>query len=183
VVGEASDGRSAIEKSLALQPAVILMDIGMPIMDGIDATREIKRTLPETRILVLTANESDDNVFAALAAGADGYCLKNIEAEQLSIAIMAVHSGASYLDRDIAGRVLRSFVSAKPKTMEGNSSLTERELEILKLVVDGLGNQEIAEQFSITNETVKTHVRHILEKLAVSDRIKAAVKAVRQGLV
>jgi two-component system, NarL family, response regulator LiaR len=183
VAGEAADGRAAVEQSLALRPAVILMDVSMPILDGIDAMKEIKSKLPETRVIVLTANDSDDNIFVALAAGADGYCLKDIAADQLSIAILAVHSGAAYLDPAIARRVLQSRVALKPKTADKNSFfLSERELEVLKLIVDGFSNQQIAEHLFISIDTVKTHMRHILEKLAVSDRTQAAVKAVRQGL-
>lgn len=183
IVGEAADGRAAIEKSLQVLPAVILMDIGMPILGGIEALTEIKRKLPETRVIVLTANDSDDSVFAALAAGADGYCLKNIGAEQLSIAIIAVQSGAAFLDPAIASRVLQSCVASKPKSDKNTFFLSEREQEVLALLVDGLSNQQIAERLFISNDTVKTHMRHILEKLAVSDRTQAAVKAIRHGLI
>jgi two-component system, NarL family, response regulator LiaR len=183
VVGEAGDGRAAVEQSISLHPAVILMDIGMPILDGIDAMKEIKSKLPETRVIVLTANDSEDSIFVALAAGADGYCLKNIGADQLAIAIMAVHSGAAYLDPAIARRVLQFRLDVQPKTTDKNNFfLSDRESEVLKLIVDGLSNQQIAERLFISIDTVKTHMRHILEKLAVSDRTQAAVKAVRQGL-
>jgi two-component system, NarL family, response regulator LiaR len=184
LVGEAADGRAAVDQSLALHPDVILMDIAMPKMDGIDATREIKTKLPQTRVIMLTANDHEDDLFAALAAGADGYCVKNIEGKQLSIAIMAVQSGAAYLDPSVATRVMQSLLTVSRKTTDKSTfALSERELEVLTLVVEGEGNQDIADHLFISTDTVKTHMRHILEKLAVSDRTQAAVKAIRQGLV
>ncbi len=190
VVGLAGDGREAVMLASSLLPKVVLMDIGLPLVDGIEATGQIKEE-SNVRIIMLTSHDDDKHIFAALAAGADGYCLKEAPAEQLIMAIRAVAEGAAWLDPGIARRVLRASVGGsrslqpdeaeiKPGSML--ASLSQRELDVLKLVVDGNTNQSIAERLSISVETVKTHMRHIMEKLAVSDRTQAAVKAMREGL-
>jgi DNA-binding NarL/FixJ family response regulator len=189
VIGEAADGRTAVAGVLESRPDVTLMDIGLAGLDGIDATRQIKQGWPEARILILTAHESEEYVFASLAAGADGYCLKNASADQLITAIHTVKSGAAWLDPGIARRVLRSSVATEPRKVKEASeprdkfALSPRELEVLQLLVDGLSNQDMAERLVVSVETIKTHMRHIMEKLVVSDRTQAAVKAVRQGLI
>jgi DNA-binding NarL/FixJ family response regulator len=186
VVGEAGDGAAAIQQALELRPAIVLMDIGLPNISGIDAAREIKSKLPQTRVIMLTSHERDEDVLAALAAGADGYCLKTIEMDQLATAINSVQSGAVWLDPAVARFVIQNCLgapaakSAKPAT---TFPLSDRELEVLALVVDGMSNQEIAKRLIVSETTVKTHMRHIMEKLAVTDRTQAAVKALRQGLV
>ncbi len=195
IVGEAEDGRAAVEQVLLLHPQVVLMDIGLPLIDGIDATSQIKTEAPQTRIIMLTSHDNDRDIFAALGAGADGYCLKEVSSNQLAMAIRTVADGAAWLDPGIASRVLRASVAgtqaAAPesasspggKTAAHNTKLSQREVEVLNLVVEGLSNQEIAERLFLSVETIKTHMRHIMEKLAVSDRTQAAVKAMRQGLV
>jgi DNA-binding NarL/FixJ family response regulator len=201
IIGEATDGQSAVEKVAELKPHVVLMDIGLPIMDGIDATMKIKAERPETRVVILTSHHSDQDIFAALGAGADGYCLKEASSNQLVSAIRAVAEGAAWLDAGIAQRVLKASVGAAPsavkvtpqKAKEGaskpckngchSSPLSQRELDVLLLVVEGKSNQEIADRLILSVETVKTHMRHIMEKLAVSDRTQAAVKAMREGIV
>ena len=189
VVGEAEDGRTAVKKAAQLKPQVVLMDIGLPIMDGIDAAKQIKDALPDTRIIMLTSHEKDKDIFAALSAGADGYCLKEVASSRLAMAIRAVHEGAAWLDPGIANRVLRartvtpSAQGGQAKSSGSQSPLSQREVDVLRLVVDGLSNQEIADRLSLSVETIKTHMRHIMEKLAVDDRTQAAVKAMRQGLV
>ena len=196
VIGEAEDGKETIRLVKELKPDVVLMDIGLPIMDGIDATGRIKDEVPDTRIIMLTSHDSDRDVFAALGAGADGYCLKEVSGTQLINAIRAVADGVAWLDPGVASRVLRACAtnnpfaaaaddinSAKGLGMSPASSLSQRELDVLRLVVEGLSNQEIAGRLILSVETIKTHMRHIMEKLAVSDRTQAAVKAMRSGLV
>jgi two-component system, NarL family, response regulator LiaR len=187
VVGEAVDGVTAISKSAECLPDVVLMDIRMPLMDGIAATREIKINYPNTRVLILTSNDNQQDVFAALAAGADGYCLKNTQSRELAMAIQAVHSGAGWLDAQIAQLVLRSITApssngSSPPSKQP-SLLSSREIEVLRLLVEGLSNSDIALRLVVSPETVKTHMKHIMEKLQVSDRTQAAVKAMRDQLV
>ncbi|CAN5590048.1 response regulator transcription factor [soil metagenome] len=190
VVGEAADGKMTVKKVAELKPHVVLMDIGLPLMDGIDATTKIKQEVPGTRVIMLTSHDNDRDIFAALGAGADGYCLKEVSGAQLVMAIRAVADGVAWLAPGVASRVLRACATASPVPGETSakanslaSPLSQRELEVLKLVVEGLSNQEIADKLILSVETVKTHMRHIMEKLAVSDRTQAAVKAMREGLV
>lgn len=199
VVGQAADGRSAVELATRNKPDLILMDIGMPIMDGVEAARLVKESLPETKVIMFTSHDTDDSVFAALSAGADGYCLKTLTAEQLLKAISSVLDGAAWLDPGIARKVLRAASqksgTGEPEAKEtsaakdgkegaGNPfSLSAREMEVLQLLVEGLSNQEIADKLCLGTETIKTHMRHIMRKLSVSDRTQAAIKAMRQGIV
>ncbi|CAN5582109.1 response regulator transcription factor [soil metagenome] len=184
IVAEAADGNTAVSTALQVKPDVILMDIGLPGLNGIDAANQIKAKDPAIRIFMLTSHSLDQDVMAAFAANCDGYCLKDVAVDQLVNGIRAVNSGGIWLDPSIAKRVIRSYVDHKPSAVPINtSSLSERELEVLGLVVEGLSNQEIAERLILSTETVKTHMRHIMEKLAVSDRTQAAVKALRTGLV
>ncbi len=190
IVGEAVNGQSAVDLAKNLRPSVIVMDVGMPVIDGIEATKQIKELAPDTSVLILTSHDHDDDVFAALAAGANGYCLKDASKETLASAIRVVSHGASWLDPAIAKRVLRACTaqhssrpSSTPDQKSDKFALSTRENEVLELLVDGLSNQQMAERLFISNETVKTHMRHIMEKLAVSDRTQAAVKALREGLL
>ncbi|MCC7531529.1 MAG: response regulator transcription factor, partial [Candidatus Melainabacteria bacterium] len=185
--------RLAVDSILSLKPDVVLMDIGLPTMDGIEATKKVKELAPDCKVIMLTSHDSDRDVFAALAAGADGYCLKEVSGTQLAMAIRCVADGAAWLDPGVASRVLKacavggnvpqSAVSMTKQPTAAQQSLSQRELDVLKLVVDGLSNQEIADKLVVSVETVKTHMRHIMEKMAVSDRTQAAVKAMREGLV
>lgn len=191
VVGEANDGRLALDSILSMKPDVVLMDIGLPTMDGIEATKKVKELAPECKVIMLTSHDSDRDVFAALAAGADGYCLKEVSGTQLAMAIRCVADGAAWLDPGVASRVLKACavggnVAQAAVSMtkpQSGATLSQRELDVLKLVVAGLSNQEIADKLVVSVETVKTHMRHIMEKMAVSDRTQAAVKAMREGLV
>ena len=189
VVGEASDGTEALSKILELRPDVTLMDIGIPGLDGIATTRQIKQSWPESKILILTSDDTDTAVFASLAAGADGYCLKTTSAAQLALAINVVRSGVVWLDAGIAQRVLRAtFDSEARRTPEApppkeKFALSPREREVLELLVEGLSNQEMADRLRVGTETIKTHMRRLMEKLVVADRTQAAVKAIRQGIV
>lgn len=202
VVGQAGDGRTAVDLTAQNKPDLVLMDIGMPIMDGVEAARLVKESLPDTKVIMFTSHDTDDSVFAALSAGADGYCLKTLTAEQLLKAVSSVMDGAAWLDPGIARKVLKAAshgVAPKdPKEQEeskdakegaasANSAnpfaLSQREMEVLQLLVEGLSNQEIADKLCLGTETIKTHMRHIMRKLSVSDRTQAAIKAMRQGIV
>ncbi len=181
VVGEASDGKEAVAKAKALHPDVILMDIMMPEMDGIEATREITAAEPNAQVLVLTSFAADEKVFPAIKAGAQGYLLKDAGRDELVEAIRRVSRGESSLDPAIARKVLHELAhpAGRPLTPD---PLTERELEVLKLVAKGLQNDEIAERLVITDATVRTHVSNIMGKLQVASRTQAALYALRTGL-
>ncbi|MBX9689641.1 MAG: response regulator transcription factor [Candidatus Obscuribacterales bacterium] len=192
VVGEAADGLTAVHKIVGADPDVVIMDIGLPGMDGIEATRQVREKRPGTKIIMLTSHDNDQEIFASLAAGANGYCLKDLGADRLKRAILSVSEGAAWLDPRIAGKVLTIFSKEEVKqssTKEAGqdeeliSPLSQRETEVLKLMVDGLSNKEIADRLVIGVSTVRTHVEHILEKLSVSGRTEAAVKAMRRGLI
>lgn len=187
IVGEAEDGKTAVQLALQHKPRVVLMDIGLPVVDGVAASKQIKEALPETRIIMFTSHDSDDSVFAALTAGCDGYCLKSLTAEQLLKAISSVCDGAAWLDPGIANRVLRAASAqtqvGADKEQQNPFALSARETDVLVLLVEGLSNQQIAERLHLGTETVKTHMRHIMRKLAVSDRTQAAIKAMREGIV
>jgi DNA-binding NarL/FixJ family response regulator len=192
VVGEAADGVEGVDMVARLKPNVVLMDIEMPLLDGIEATRQIRAAYPDIRVIMLTSHSSDQAIFAALGAGANGYCLKNINAQQLGTVIAMVYDGAAWLDPGIANRVLSAYTDGEPqinpqrataKAKGQSPSLSPRETEVLRLVADGFSNQKIAERLGLGLETVKTHMRHIMEKLTVSDRTEAAVKAMKQGLM
>ena len=182
VVGEAADGAEAVEKARELVPDVVLMDIVMPGLNGIAATRQIAEISPTTRVLILTSFGEDDKVFPALKAGATGYLLKDATPEQLARAIRSVASGVVSLDPDVASRVLDEF-STLDRGVPRAATLTTREEEVLSLIGRGLSNQEIALQLGISVKTVKTHVSNVLSKLHLMDRTQAAIYAVRQGLL
>lgn len=188
VVAQALDGATAVSAAIESAPHVVIMDIRMPTMNGIAATKQIKEKLCNTRVLMLTSSDNQEDTFASLAAGADGYCVKNTSAKQLIRAVQAIHSGATWLDPHIARLVLTAASSpaAVPPSKQAQNSpfaLSPREMEVLQALVDGLSNREIAERLVISSETVKTHMRHIMEKLVVSDRTQAALKALQMGMV
>jgi len=182
VVGEADNGQEAIAQADTLHPDVILMDLAMPKMDGIEATRQIKASQPESRILVMTSFAADDKVFPAIKAGALGYLLKESAPEDLVQAIRQIHRGESSLHPTIARKVLQEITHSadRPPTPD---PLTEREAEVLRLVAQGLSNQDIARKLNISDPTVRTHVSNILSKLHLATRIQAALYALREGLV
>ena len=181
VVGEAGDGEEAVVQSKALQPDVILMDLVMPHMDGVEAISRITAQEAKVRIIALTSFATDDKVFPAIKSGAMGYILKDSEPEELVEAIRRVYAGEPTLDPSIARKVLQeiSRPSKRPPTPD---PLTEREEEVLRLVAKGLSNQEIADQMVIAEVTVRTHVSHILSKLQLANRVQAALYALREGL-
>lgn len=181
VVGEASDGLETVEKAESLHPDVILMDLVMPRLNGIEATRQITERHANIRILVLTSFTADDKVFPAIKAGALGYLLKDSDPEELVQAIRQVYHGESSLHPAIARKVLRELghPSDRPPPTD---PLTERELEVLRQVAQGLSNREIADQLVINEATVRTHVSNILGKLHLASRTQAALYALREGL-
>ena len=180
VVGEAGNGQEAIEQAETLQPDVILMDLVMPEMDGIEAIAQITSKQPETHILALTSFSTDDKIFPAIKSGAIGYLLKDSDPQDLVIAIQKVYRGEPSLHPIIAQKVLQelSLPSDRPPTPD---PLTEREEEVLRLVAQGLNNQEIADQLVVAEVTVRTHVSHILSKLHLANRVQATLYALREG--
>ena len=182
VVGEAADGQEAIVQAARLNPDVILMDLGMPRMDGIEATRLIKTRQPESRILVMTSFATDDKVLPAIKAGAQGYLLKESAPDDLVQAIQQIYRGESSLHPVIARKVLQEI--AHPPDLDPTPDpLTEREVTVLRLVAQGWGNREIAERLHISDPTVRTHVSNIMSKLYLANRVQAALYALREGLV
>jgi two-component system, NarL family, response regulator LiaR len=180
VVGEASDGAEAVTQALTLRPDIILMDLMMPKMNGIQATREITAGQPEARVLVLTSFAADEQVFPAIKAGALGYLLKDSGPQELVQAIRQVYRGEPSLDPSVARKVLYE-VSTPPQKPLTPDPLTSREMEILRLVAQGKSNKEIAGELVIAEETVHTHVSNILNKLHLASRTQAALYALKEG--
>jgi DNA-binding NarL/FixJ family response regulator len=188
VVGEARDGQDAVAKARRLQPDVVLMDIRMPGLDGVDATRELRRTDPpvDTRVLILTTYDLDEYVFAALRAGADGFLLKHAASDALVDAIHTVARGEALLAPEITRRVIEAFADAptRPEQLPAElDRLTERERDTFELLVRGRSNAEIAAELYIEPSTVKTHVAHALGKLGLPDRVSAVIYAYERGLL
>jgi DNA-binding NarL/FixJ family response regulator len=203
---EAENGEQAVQLCRQERPDVVLMDIGMPVMDGISATRLLRQELPDLKIVMLTSHRDENEVFASLTAGADAYCMKDIRIDRLCQVIDSIMEGAIWLDPAIAKTVLLALPGAAPappaiaqgiaepmmlaadgdklgQRKRYNTELTARELEVLKLIVGGKSNKEIAQILDFTPHTAKAHVCNIIQKLAVDDRTQAAVKALQEGLV
>lgn len=187
VVGEAADGEDALRLAGILHPDVILMDVRMPVLDGVAATRRLRAVHPEIHVIVLTTFDDDEYVFDALRAGAMGYLLKDVPSEKLFEAVRAAARGESFLQPSVAAKVVTEFnrlanlSPIRPQPLV--DPLSDREMEILRLVAQGASNREIAAQLVIAEGTVKNHVTSILNKLGVSDRTRAALKAREMGLV
>jgi len=186
VVGEASNGKEAVEKAAACKPDVILMDIDMPVCGGLDAVKMIKSEMPHVHIVMLTVSDDDQDLFKAVKNGAGGYLLKNLEPKDLYEMLHGILRGEAPITGIMASKILDEFRSprtaSEPK-VEGEEELTERELEVIKLIAEGLSNKEIAGALNITENTVKVHVRTTLEKLHLNNRVQAAVYAVKEGLL
>lgn len=180
VVGEAADGESGLEVIAREQPDVAVIDIGIPALDGVALTKRVRADRPATRVVIVTMIDLEEQVLAALAAGADAYCLKTSEPERIVEAVRIAGEGGAYFDPRIAHIVLGQFSPAKPSNA---SPLTARETEILRLIANGRSNSEIAEELHIGLGTVKGHIRDILEKLSAADRTQAAVVALRKGYI
>jgi NarL family two-component system response regulator LiaR len=183
IVGTAEDGAAAVEMVGDKRPDVVLMDLKMPIMNGVEATRQIRAKYPEVKILVLTTYADDEWVFDAIQAGASGYLLKDTPREELIKAVRGTVTGKTYVDPSIAGKVLEQVSShqTQPASLI-TSKLTEREIEVLRLIARGLSNADIADRLFLSDGTVRNHVSSILAKLGVSDRTQAAVIAIQHGL-
>jgi len=187
VVGEAGDGLQAVEQAAALRPDVVLMDIVMPRLDGIEATRRIKEQSAAVGVIALTSFAGDDQVLPALEAGASSYLLKDVSPEELVEAIRAVHRGEPRLHPDALRKVMEAAMGprvdeAPARAPSPPGDLTERELEVVALVAQGLSNREIAETFVLSEKTVKTHIGHVLAKLELKDRTQLAIYALKHGL-
>ena len=184
VVGEAGDGAEAVALTQREQPDVILMDVVMPTMDGIAATRQIQALGLGTRVIALTSFTEDDKVFPAIQAGASSYLLKDVSPDDLVAAIRAAHRGEARLHPDIARKLMEAMRTepASARRGPGGVDLSERELQVVRLVAEGLSNREIASRLVISEKTVKTHLTHILSKLSLADRTQLAIYAIRAGL-
>jgi len=178
VIGEAANGREALDQAARLNPDVVLMDLLMPVMDGITAIKEFKTRFPEIQVLALTSVLEDASVSDAIKAGATGYLLKNTEADELRRAVLAAAQGQVQLSPEAAERLMKDL-----RSPSNPDNLTERELEVLCLVAKGFSNSDIAKQLYVNTATVKTHVSHVLSKLGVKSRIQAAVYAWQTGMV
>lgn len=179
VVGEANNGAEAVERARELMPDVILMDIKMPRLDGIAATKQLKTEIPYVRIMMLTVSETDEDLFEAIKAGASGYLLKNVDPDYLIASVQQVQRGEVPIAPTMAAKILRELTAPADTTVQ---ALTGRERQVLELLAGGLANKEIAFQLKISENTVKNHLRNILEKLHLQNRVQAALYAVRMGL-
>ncbi len=187
VVAEAEDGNDAVRKVSEFVPDVVLMDVRMPGIDGIEATRRIAEAVPSTKIVMLTVSDEESDLYEAIKAGASGYLLKEISIEEVSTAVRAVVAGQSLISPSMASKLLTEFTNlskrADERTTVPTPRLTDRELEVLRLVAQGKSNREIAEDLFISENTVKNHVRNILEKLHLHTRMEAVMYAVREKLL
>jgi DNA-binding NarL/FixJ family response regulator len=187
VVGEAGDGHEAVDKAQELMPDVILMDVRMPRRSGIEATQQIKDLLPHVKILMLTISDEEADLYDAIKAGASGYLLKEISIDEVADAIRSVWAGQSRISPSMAAKLLTEFAAMSKRADERQQlpapRLTDREMEVLKLVAQGLNNRDIAKELFISENTVKNHIRNILEKLHLHSRMEAVVYAVREKLL
>ena len=183
IVGTASNGKAAIELCTNLKPDVILMDIIMPELDGIEAIQQIMAENPEAKILVLTSFITDERVFPAIKAGALGYILKDSNLDDLVNAIRQVYNNEPCLHPMVARRILQDFLNEPEVKISAENTLTEREVSVLKLLAQGKGNQAIAEKLVIAEVTVRTHISHILQKLHLENRVQASLYALRHGII
>ncbi|MGE5617826.1 MAG: response regulator [Sphingomonadaceae bacterium] len=187
VVGQAADGAAAVEAARALRPDLVLMDLHMPGTNGIEATRRIRAELPEVKVVVLTVSDRDEDLFEAIKNGAHGYLLKNLEPEELFDYLAGISRGEAPISRAMASRLLAEFAAQAARAREAPpvepiDELTGREREVLKLVAAGATNKEIAARLTLTENTVKNHLRNILEKLHLENRVQAAAYALKMGL-
>lgn len=195
IVGTAPSGESALEELESIQPDVLLLDLGLPQMSGIDVTREVKKRWPKMEILIFTVFDEEDRVLEAIGAGASGYLLKGAEAERIVDAIQEVHAGGSVIQPSLARRLLRHFrvtpegsgvgsaIASSQLDGEPEIVLTGREVEILQIIAKGLSNSEAAKVLGVSRATVRTHLEHIYAKLEVTNRVEAVTEGIRKGLI
>lgn len=183
VIGEAESGEEAVQLVEEHVPDVVLMDLLMPGMDGVEATRRIKQTSPSTQVIVLTSHHDDEHIFPAIRAGALSYLLKDIDPDELAQAIQQAHAGEAVLNPRVASRMIQEVQGVRHAKVNPFTELTDREMEVLRLIAGGHSNKEIAEQLVISERTVKSHVSNLLGKLHLADRTQAAVYAWREGIV
>ncbi len=183
VIGEAKDGKEAVEKTKSLQPGVVLLDIGMPRMNGIEATRIIKKQIPQVKVIAVSMHSDRQFVKGILEAGADGYLLKNCTYRQLIDAIESVVDGKKYLSEDITEMVIQGYLDPADEAAANQPELSERELEILKLYAEGKSTREISEKLFISVKTVGTHKQHIFEKLDLKSNADMVKYAIKEGLI
>jgi DNA-binding NarL/FixJ family response regulator len=189
VVGQAGDGTEAIERASEALPDVVLMDVRMPRSSGIEACRAIKEVAPSAKIIILTMSDEEEDLFEAIRAGASGYLLKDIPLDEVSEAVRAVNGGQSLISPAMAGKLLTEFAALAKRDQEEvpqqvpAPKLTDREMQVLKLVARGMNNRDIAKELFISDNTVKNHVRNILEKLQIHSRMEAVMVAVREKLI
>ncbi len=184
VAGVAYDGEEALALCREEEPDVVLMDISMPKMDGISATREIRDLLPQTAVIILTGHEDDEHVFEGIKAGAQGYLLKDSEPEDLSRAIRTVHAGDTIIAPDLAQKMLTTFEGGRPGSSRlAPPPLTERELEVIRALAQGMSDRQIARSLDISEKTVRNHTSNIYRKLHIFDRTQAVIYAIREGVI
>jgi NarL family two-component system response regulator LiaR len=183
VVGEAGSGEEAVMMAAQFVPDVILMDLIMPSMDGVEATRRVKQVSPRSQVVVLTSYHEDENIFPALKAGALSYILKDLSADELASAVRKAAIGEAILHPRVAARVIKEVQGARDEKVNPFTELSQRELEVLKLIADGMSNAEMAAKLVLSEKTIKGHVSNILSKLQLADRTQAAVYAWREGIV
>ena len=189
LVGQASDGEEAVEKAAESLPDIVLMDIRMPRSNGIEACRAMKEAAPSAKIIILTISDEEEDLFEAIRAGASGYLLKDIPLDEVADTVRAVHGGQSLINPSMAGKLLTEFATLARRDGEERAEevpaprLTEREMQVLKLVARGMNNRDIAKELFISENTVKNHVRNILEKLQIHSRMEAVMVAVREKLI
>ena len=189
VVGQAGDGAEAIDKASEFVPDVVLMDVKMPRSSGIEACRAIKAAVPSAKIIILTMSDEEEDLFEAIRAGASGYLLKDIPLDDLAEAVRSVHGGQSLISPSMAGKLLTEFATLakreaeEPPQQVPAPKLTDREMQVLKLVARGMNNRDIAKELFISDNTVKNHVRNILEKLQIHSRMEAVMVAVREKII
>ncbi|AZN41693.1 response regulator [Paenibacillus albus] len=189
LVGEAATGLEVLEKAALLQPDIVLMDLNMPVLNGIEAAKRLKSSHPDIKVIVLTSFSDQDHVLPAIRAGARGYLLKDVEPDELAQAIRRVFQGQVELHPSVTGQLMDimaapdlAFSQSASPAVDPFAELTKREREVLLLITRGRSNKEIGDSLSITEKTVKTHVSHLLDKLGLADRTQAAIFAVKQGL-
>lgn len=183
IIGEVSNGYDAIALAGRIKPDIVLMDIGMPVMNGIEATRKLKEQYPEIKVLILTQYDSQEYLFTVLSAGASGYVLKRTASSELVWAIKTVHEGLAYLSPVMTQTLIREYLKTEDTSSKTKDVLTPREQEVLKLIAEGLTNQEIADTLVLSLKTVQTHRAHIMEKLNFHDRTELVKYAIKKGVI